>query len=68
MEFMMLNEEQIEGHFREFKAHWKQYYDPQMVKKKVPHFEQGRMFQELWLEWKQTVEVDYLEHSGQLDL
>lgn len=64
---MQLNQEQLEGHFAKFQEYWNKEMQPQIIAKNVPDFDAGRMFENLWLDWKLEAEMNYLESSGQLD-
>lgn len=67
-----LNQEQIEAHFRAFIDHWNEVVLPElnaaiMEGKEISDFDAGRMFENLWLDWKEKAEVDYWEAQGLFD-
>lgn len=67
-----LNQEQVEAHFMAFQDHWNEKVLPDinaaiMEGKNISGFDAGRMFENLWLEWKSKAELDYWEGIGLFD-
>jgi hypothetical protein len=68
-----LNQEQVEAHFRDFVDHWKVNVLPEINAAvingtRITPFDVSRMFENLWLDWKAKVELDYWEAIGLFDV
>jgi len=67
-----LNDEQLQAHWRDFCEFWNKEVLPDinaeiMEGNIISAFQAGRMFENLWLERKAKIEMDYWEAIGLFD-